>query len=228
MSNYLDIIYKNRRKSNYPELLVKYIIRNYFKRTYITIPFIKLLDIGCGDRTFTKEFGFYKLEVYGIDKEINTTYRCQHFKRCDLEKERIPFSKDTFDYIFSKSTIEHIYNTDNFLSEAYRVLKPDGKIIIMTPDWESQHKGFYHDYTHVRPFTRKGLEDGMLIHNFRDVKVEKFYQLPLLWKYPWLKIFVKIVALLPDRLKWKDKDENIHRVWIRFSKELMLLGVGIK
>jgi len=98
----------------------------------------------------------------------------------------------------------------------------------MTPDWRSQFKIFYNDYTHVRPFTRKGLQNALIIHGFSNVVCKYFYQLPLLWKYPFLNTFRFFIAILPDSFKWKDKNQTKHIKLIRFSKERMLLSVGTK
>ena len=58
------------------------------------------------------------------------------------------------------------------------------------------------------------------MYGFEDCKVEKFYQLPLIWKFPYLKYLLKILALLiPIRSKIKS---------LRFAKELMLLGFARK
>jgi predicted SAM-dependent methyltransferase len=50
--------------------------------------------------------------------------------------DTFPFSKDTFDYVFSEHMIEHISysNALSMLSECYRVLRNNGKIRISTPD----------------------------------------------------------------------------------------------
>lgn len=222
INNYNDIIYKHHQKTDYPKRLILYLgcrFFPYFKN-------LKLLELGCGKGEYLSIFKNLEIEIYGLDKEKFDNNL--NMAQCDFENHNFPSPDNYFDIVFSKSTIEHVYNTDNFLSECYRVLKPNGKIIILTPDWESQHKDFYHDYTHVKPFTYRGLRDVLLIHNFKNVKVEKFYQLPILWKYPQLKILTKLTTLLPNSWKWKDKEERIHNVWIRFSKELMLLGVGEK
>lgn len=42
------------------------------------------------------------------------------------------------------------------------------------------------------------------------------------------KYLTKVIALLPDSLKWKDKEEKQFRCLIRFSKEYMLLAIGYK
>jgi predicted SAM-dependent methyltransferase len=50
--------------------------------------------------------------------------------------ERFPFDDNTFDYIFTEHMIEHInYQQGRFmLKECYRVLRPGGKIRVVTPD----------------------------------------------------------------------------------------------
>ena len=47
-------------------------------------------------------------------------------KICDVERDALPFKNNTFDVIFSKSFIEHLYYPERYLKEAYRILKPGG------------------------------------------------------------------------------------------------------
>ena len=217
---YLDVTYNKKEfgKEDYPQRLCSYIYDNYFQKKG------KLLDIGCGRGTHSKGFKRCGLKVSGIDKLNEAAAN----KTCDLEKDKIPYRDNYFDFVFTKSVIEHIHNTDNFLEEIYRVLKPSGKAVIITPDWASCYKYFYIDYTHVKPFNRKNLQDAMLLKDFKDVKVTQFIQLPFVWKYPWLKIVPDLVNLLPDSWTYKDKEETIHRTLIRFSKQRTILGVGTK
>ncbi len=132
----------------------------------------------------------------------------------DIEREPLPYGDSSFDVVFNKSLIEHLNNPENFMREAYRILKPEGRLITMTPDWESVYKIFYEDYTHRTPFTKESLYDIHRIFGFKKVEVKKFRQLPILWKYPWLNIFSKILSYLPkSEIKF-----------IKFSKEIMLLS----
>ncbi|MGC9610768.1 MAG: class I SAM-dependent methyltransferase [Minisyncoccia bacterium] len=57
------------------------------------------------------------------------------FIKGDLNKS-LPFTDGYFDMITSFETLEHVANHENILSEFHRVLKPDGKLIISTPDKE--------------------------------------------------------------------------------------------
>ena len=219
MTKYTDVIYPDV-ENDYPQKLCNILYKKFMNKKG------KLLDIGCGKGTHMACFKNCGLDVYGIDKRIERDY----IKRCNIEEDRIPFEDNTFDYIFSKSLIEHIYSPENMLKEAYRVLKPGGKIIIMTPDWRSDYKIFWDDYTHVHPYTRKSLKDVILIHNFNNVICERFYQLPIIWKYPKFKYICKLFSILPDSLKWKTKNERNgeDRKFIRNCKELMLLSIGEK
>ena len=78
----------------------------------------------------------------------------------------------------------------------------------------------------IIPFTKISLKDIHLINNFKDVKVESFKQLPILWKKNYYIYIIKLVSfltriLIPDYFRLKNK-------WIRFSKELILLSSAYK
>lgn len=217
---YLDVTYKRKEdgENDYPQLLCNYIYENYLKKKG------KLLDIGCGKGTHLNAFRRLGINAIGVDRLKEAAAD----NTCNLEKEPLPYKDNTFNFVFTKSVIEHVYNTDNFLEEIYRVLKPGGKAIIMTPDWASCYKYFYIDYTHVRPFNRKNLQDAMLVKGFKNVDATSFIQLPFVWKHPWLKVIPNIINLLPDSLIYTNKEETEFRTLIRFSKQRMLIGVGEK
>ena len=100
----------------------------------------RLLDIGYGDGQITRAIAqaIGAKEVHGVD--IN----CQQPKsasqkdivthQMDIERQELPFPEEHFDFIFCGEVIEHIYNTDAFLSEVYRVLSKDGFLLLTTPN----------------------------------------------------------------------------------------------
>ena len=223
---YLDVIY-HYKESRYPELLADYLVDKYFNKGY------RLLEIGAGRGQYITAFRKKRpkqplgMQAFGINKgppgspSLFIDYR-------DLEKESVDYPDNHFHYVFSKSCIEHIWNTENLLAETYRVLKPGGIAIFMTPDWGTDYKYFWDDPTHVRAFTRKGLQDAFKFMGFVDVKCEHFWQLPWLWRYPFLEPLRWIISLLPNRWKWKDREQLNQRVLVRHSKERMLLCVAKK
>lgn len=217
---YISVTYKNN-KSNYPVKFCKEIIKKF------NIPIgSKILDIGCGNGLFADAFSKLGMNVYGIDvSRESQSILSDHFKVCDLSKKPYPFKDREFDFVFSKSVIEHLRNPDVLIDEAHRMLKPGGIFICMTPSWKHSHKeAFYIDHTHVTPFTKHSLETICELSGFR-AECEYFYQLPLLWKYPILNIGrIALNAFnLPYRplykVKWSD---GINKA-IRFSREAMLI-----
>ena len=96
----------------------------------------EFIDIGCGDglRTvrWASRIGTHK--ITGIDAK----YFGQPFKfiEGDIDKG-LPFGDETFDVVLSHRVIEHVSNTDLFVSEIYRILKPGGYAVITTPNLAS-------------------------------------------------------------------------------------------
>ena len=226
---YLDITYSDERApvNSYPFKLGKYLLEKHYKGVG------KILDIGCGRGDYLDVFKHYGCESHGLDISPNIKRLEQEHvvKFCDLEVEKFPYKEGTFDFVFSKSVIEHLQNPTNLFSNAHECLKDDGVAVIMTPSWEYNYWGpFYIDYTHVTPFTKPSLADAMRFSGFKDVEVYYFYQLPFVWKYPYLKFVCKMIAASP--LKYRpfheaNWPESINKV-IRFSKEVMLVAVGRK
>jgi SAM-dependent methyltransferase len=145
-------------------------------------------------------------------------------ERMNFEKDELPFPKESFDFVFSKSVIEHLHEPHYFLKGIYDSLKSEGKAVVMTPSWAHTYWGpFYIDNTLF------SLKSALEMEGFKNVKVMYFYQLPFLWRFPWLKIFVKLFAKLPlpyspyNDVPWLTSNQ-INKL-IRFSKEVMLLAV---
>lgn len=141
-------------------------------------------------------------------------------KLCDVENEKLPFDDNTFDVIYSKSFIEHLYYPGKYLEEAYRVLKPNGILLTLVPDWESNYKIYFDDFTHHTPFTQMALTDAYKMYGFKEVRVFKFRQLPIVWKYPIINYLCALISpFIPVRTQNK---------FFRWSRELMLVGIGKK
>jgi SAM-dependent methyltransferase len=225
--DYLELTYSEQRlpPSDYPTLLTKWLATNVFPRPG------RLLDVGCGRGEYLETFAKLGFEVVGIDSAPSAQGMAAglEVKVANIE-EGLPFPSESFDYIYSKSNIEHLHQPGRMLRECYRVLRPGGVAAIMAPSWRHQARVFYEDYTHVSPFTVNGLKDALMVAGFSDVEVKLFWQLPFLWRRPWLFPFTRVVAFMPlryrpwDRAPWP---ESLNKL-IRFSKEAMLLGLAKK
>jgi ubiquinone/menaquinone biosynthesis C-methylase UbiE len=45
-------------------------------------------------------------------------------------EEKLPLNDESFDIAVSFFTLEHVENIDNFFAEAYRILRPEGKLFV--------------------------------------------------------------------------------------------------
>ena len=219
--NYVNIIYSNASRpiTHYPNQLVRYLIDRFdIKKGSV------ICDSGCGRGDFAQAFYDEGMQVIGIDGSVSnydTTFR--KIGGINLEIDTLPLEGNSVDVVFSKSVLEHIHKPNLYISEIKRILKPGGLFIVMVPDWQSQMWIYYDDFSHVQPYTVNGILDTLKIYGFNDVSAEKFYQLPSVWKNPTIKIFCRFLQIVGGPVKTISKNK-----FYRFSRELMILGVGKK
>lgn len=153
----------------------------------------KVLDLACYDGSYSLIFKELGNVVYGIDSVTEAVKEAKKkgikAYEGDLEK-KLPFKNNFFDVAHGGEIIEHLYDTDTFVSECHRVLKKDGLLIITTPNVVSlprrilyllgQGRFFEASNTfssegfsvgHIRFFTKKLLKDFVESHGF---VMEKF------------------------------------------------------
>jgi len=149
-----------------------------------------ILDIGCYDGTFlslikNRSNNFYGLEAseWGFQKSRQKGINVQQYFFDDVAK--FPHENGFFDIVIAGEIIEHIYDTDFFLSEIYRLLKPDGHLIISTPNIASLGRRLLllfgknpiielspnklDSSGHIRYFTFKALGEILEKHNFKII-----------------------------------------------------------
>ncbi len=102
----------------------------------------KFLDLGCNDGTLTTQLAgkIGTADTYGVeisDEEIKLAeQKGIRVKKFDLN-DRFDFPDESFDVIHANQVIEHLYNSDNFLAEIFRTLKPGGYAIVSTENASS-------------------------------------------------------------------------------------------
>lgn len=96
----------------------------------------KLLDIGCGTGLFVERYIEAGGSAIGLDISRKMIDKARH--RCTTceytlgSGEKIPFCDNSFDAVSSLLVFSYIKDPETMLNEAYRVLKPGGKIAICT------------------------------------------------------------------------------------------------
>jgi len=92
----------------------------------------RILDIGCGNGFFLRTIET-EADKYGVD--IIEMKKCEEeiYIQTNIENG-LPFKNEIFDALFAGEIIEHLFDTDNFVRECYRVLRHNGFIVLTTPN----------------------------------------------------------------------------------------------
>lgn len=100
----------------------------------------KLLDVGCGSGDFLATMRGLGWDVHGVepDSTAATIARERHnLKVFDGTLHAAEFPDDAFDAVTLSHVIEHVHDVDDLLAECRRVLKPGGRLVVLTPNVES-------------------------------------------------------------------------------------------
>jgi SAM-dependent methyltransferase len=130
-----------------------------------------VLEIGVGVGTDLASFAKGGAIVSGVDlteNAIATTRRnfeCRKLPYDTLQvadAERLPFASASFDVVYSFGVLHHTPRTDRALAEVHRVLKPNGKAIVML-----YSRGWKHYFKRV--FINGILRGQLLSQSYQDV-----------------------------------------------------------
>ena len=121
----------------------------YCRQMYDTVlvkisqfPFKSLLDVGCGSGTMLamlkKEYP--ALEPFGIDLSDQMIVQAKMHLDPDIQLqtgdvESMPWPDNKFDLLVCNASFHHYPNPIKSLTEMYRVLKSEGRLVIADPWW---------------------------------------------------------------------------------------------
>lgn len=131
---------------------------------------VVIIELGCGQRkTIPTAIGIDLLDMPDVDiiSDLN---------------EGLPFfENESVDIIYSSHFLEHLNNFPLLMNEAYRVLKPGGKMLGIVPHFSNPF--FYSDYTHRQNFglytfsyfskSKYFRRDVPIFYNDTDFKIRK-------------------------------------------------------
>jgi 2-polyprenyl-3-methyl-5-hydroxy-6-metoxy-1,4-benzoquinol methylase len=115
----------------------------------------KLLDVGCGNGQFLAKMQNLGWEAMGIEPDVQAAQVAQKqfgvpVIMINLEKAGLP--DNYFDVVTMNHVIEHLDDPINSLQECQRILKPRGKLILLSPNINSLgHKIFREFWLGIDP-----------------------------------------------------------------------------
>jgi len=147
----------------YHEWLLRRSWKGYLYRRYYLYPRLwryvrgKTLDVGCGIGDF---IGLTKNSIGADINKYNVQY-CLN-KNIDavlFSNNKLPFDENSFDCVIFDNVIEHIYDSNDILNDAARVLSKGGLMVIGVPVF----KHFFHDADHKIYHSKDSMMNALLV-----------------------------------------------------------------
>lgn len=166
-----------------------FLFRKFFYKPVLKEFHGKVLDIGCGLGEF--------LELYKNSSGIDVNpYSVNYCKEKGLDAKvgsvyKIPFKNKSFDGIFCLCLLEHLKKPQTAVKEMYRILKPNGKLILIVPT----ECGFRRDKTHIKFWDKDNIKGLLEKFNF---KIEDMRHFPFPFKFLRERIYfneLRVIAI---------------------------------
>ena len=191
------------------------ILIDQFFQAYIP-PQATILDLGCGFGEFINQVSADK--KYGMDLNPATREKLRpeiHFLNQDCSKTWA-IEDGTLDVVFTSNFFEHLLNKDLLgasLEQAYRCLKPGGKIVCLGPNIRFLAGSYWDFWDHYLALTDRSLKEGMELHGFRVTTC-----VPRFLPYSMSQGFQPPLAFLSMYLK-------LRLLWPIFGRQFLIIGV---
>ncbi len=132
----------------------------YIQQKYIA-PDARVLDLGAGYCDFINQVKasekyavdvFERLDEFAADGVRAFTQSCTNLS---------PLGDSSLDVVFASNLFEHLTHDELLatIAEVRRVLRHDGRLILLQPNFKYCYKTYFDDYTHLQVFTHMGIYD---------------------------------------------------------------------
>ena len=140
----------------------------------------KILDVGCGAGAFLSMMRDRGWSVHGVEVNESAVQRARE-QGLDvfcgsLDEAMLP--TESFDYIRASHSFEHMTRPHETLEEMRRLLKPDGKLLIAVPNYDSlPARTFKESWYHLCPpvhafqYSVANLACLLATHNLRVTRI---------------------------------------------------------
>jgi len=189
----------------------------------------KTLDVGCGTGAtmgFLERYG----EVTGLDISPQAVEYCREQGRkrlCLASGESLPFVDGSFDLVTALDLLEHLEHEAAGLREMWRVLKSDGRLLLVVPAFMFLWSEFDRFSGHYRRYTRRELKCSVEEAGFEVDRLSYFNTLlfPVIWGVRTVKNLMGTPASAGADLDLPGRVLNGLLTWV-FSLESGLIARG--
>lgn len=105
-------------------------------RCYAPLEDARVLDVGCGLGMYVQHLRAYSEHVHGVDVDEEKAIQAgRAMPNIALARaESLPYLDNTFDVVLLNEVLEHVDGDAQAVGEAWRVLRPGGRIVVFAPN----------------------------------------------------------------------------------------------
>jgi len=148
-------------------------ICRFLNKSHIS-PADRVLELGCGYGDFIgniKACAKTGIELSAAMTEHVARYGAVELLTGDASSLLPTLEEDSFDTVFASNYFEHFAQDDIVaqLAEIRRILRPEGKLIAMQPNFRLCAANYFDDYTHKSVFSDVSFADFLAVNGFAPV-----------------------------------------------------------
>jgi SAM-dependent methyltransferase len=163
----------------------------------------RLIEIGPGSGRLLKELlsSGYKIDVIEESEVLAEKLRIDtHQKVLVGEFEEQPLEPEEYHGLLTFHVVEHIPDVLTHFKQIHRILKPDGVLVLATPNADSWENNLpfslspNYDSSHVHIFTARSLENCLIAAGFEvvDIRTPEYAT-------NWLRVITKVIRRINRR-----------------------------
>jgi len=116
-------------------------------RAHVALEGARILDVGCGLGMYVHRLRAFSDDVHGVDVDAERVAAASQSlpNIRQAPAEALPYGADTFDLVLLHEVLEHVDDDAAALSEAHRVTRPGGHVVVFVPNrwYPFETHGFY-------------------------------------------------------------------------------------
>jgi len=177
-----------------------------------------VVDLGAGYCDFINAVKAKRRVAIDIsDESVNYCHPDVEFHRSSV-LDLSALADASVNVVHASNLLEHFDDDDLgvLIAEVYRILAPNGRLILLQPNYRLAYKYYFDDYTHKKVWTHVSLRDFLTANRFTAVADHARF-LPFSMKSSGAMPVIPIVIRA-----------YIHSPWKPFAGQMLLISQAIK